>query len=209
MSLAFHNSSAIIYNSVMEGARRFVNHLLAVPVSKFLFLPITDSEHKNDPTIYEETKRLGLLDVGLEEAGGDIIDARTGLYLKSGEEFINLSLEPVKKSINSIQDARKFHGDIVMSLTLTAQYLSLHELDATVVGSFTYQRMARLVEKYGFNNASQDLPKRDKRLARINYFASNPRYRRGIDPGEIVFIHQSKDQLIKRFLNTPLDSSVK
>lgn len=146
----------------------------------------------HNPSIFKETKRLGILTVDTLPADFEFNDAGRGMHIQENDPIIEIHLPPVKRKDRSFENVSE-------SFRLLAEYIRIHHLQAQYLVGFTYERMAAISKRYGFEQVDYRFSPLKKRhmvekfsLYQKAGFLKSP-------AGEPRMVIQSREDFLARF----------
>lgn len=150
--------------------------------------------HKDDPTVFELDKRLGIFRTNIITSPSDWTSNRYGFELKKFERFLELHIPDKNEGFSWGIVSKARH-----SFEMIADYILLHNLNPKYVLGITYEKLALLGENFGFNSYPVNIqgPLREKFEA--NFRKNNPRGQQGKEMGRIVMQFQRTEDFLGRF----------
>jgi len=150
--------------------------------------------HADDTAVYQEYKKLGIFVVRDAEATFDYDDSVSGFSISKGDEYLDLHLPPVPQELRSRDTVRA-------SLGLISDYIAQQNLNPRYVMGVTYERMARVAQRFGFTVAHPSagtLPEGVVRGVERVYQGFTQAGMDGSDMGLPAIVFQDTDDFMER-----------
>ena len=152
------------------------------------------SRRKDDPTLYQSWKQLGLFLVMDKASRIDYSDSKSGLKVRKGERILDIHLPPTPPEQRTLANVTK-------SMRLIAEYIDKQKLDVKYVMGVTFEKMAMVSRRQGFTVIEPEIPD-DIRIGVENVYKRFSD--KGINSrsmGKILLCYQPTDQFLQRYLN--------
>lgn len=109
------------------------------------------SRYRDDPSVYQDWKRLGLFVVIDRDSRIDYEDAESGISIRKGDRVLDLHLPPVSPDERTLRNVTK-------SMRLIAEYIQVHKLDVKYLVGVTTERLAMVSRRQGFTVVEPEIP---------------------------------------------------
>jgi hypothetical protein len=155
------------------------------------------TKFRDDPSVYQEWKKLGLLLVIDTKSRIDYVNGDDPNWnIKKGDSVLDIHLPPVPKGKATL-------GNLRESMKLIAEYIRIHNLDSKFLIGVTFEKIAKISESFGFRVVEPKLPEKVKaRIERV-YDEFN---KSGSPMGKILFCYQPVGKFLERY---PLENTGK
>ncbi len=152
-------------------------------------------KYKDDYTIFEPIKRLGVITLSPVVARFDWRDEATGFDMRKYDRYLDVHIPYDIANLGLTQIVGRTHKTFEMA----ADYIQLHNLRTKYILGMTYEKMARLTERLGFRTFEVLLPDTVKAWSEEDFRENNPRGKRGVEMGRILVAFQETDRFLERF----------
>ncbi|MFC1749076.1 hypothetical protein ACFL2V_09750 [Pseudomonadota bacterium] len=148
--------------------------------------------HADDITIRQDMKRLGSIVVVEASSRFNAEDIVPGLTIQEGDSYLDLHIPP-------LSDADKSPNAIKHSFHLLADYIQYHEIDVEHIVGVSYERLARVSRRWGFDVVEVPLPEDIKRGVENVFRSFRDRVKVDKGMGEILLCYQRTEDFLGRF----------
>lgn len=149
--------------------------------------------YKDDPTIYQTWKQLGLFIVINRTSYIDWDDEASGFSLKKGEPILDIHLPPVTEEQRTLPQ-------VTQSLKLIADYIVLHDLTPKYIMGVTFEKLARVSRRQGFSVLEPQIPEDIQRGVENVYRHFNEAGINEESMGRILLCYQDTNHFLDRYL---------
>lgn len=149
--------------------------------------------HADDTSRYQKMKKFGVLLVFDRQAKTEWKSTDGEFELRKGDSYIDVHLPPVSKEKRVDLFTQAKH-----SFELLAHYIKEQNLDPKYVMGVTYEKLAGVARRYGFETLALDIPP-DVRVGVERVYARFRESKEGESMGQISLCFQSKEDFIARF----------
>lgn len=154
--------------------------------------------YRDDPKKYQNLKRLGLLLVFDRTAQHEWRDESSGFLLNKGDRYLDLHLPPVdlekRKSLLTLLTQGKH------SLQLLAQYIQEQKLNPKYVLGVTYEKLAKVSKRFGFQLIEPPIPEDVRRGVENVYRDFVQSAQKDAKPiGRIFVCYQDLENFMERY----------
>ncbi|KKR78369.1 MAG: hypothetical protein UU23_C0001G0133 [Candidatus Curtissbacteria bacterium GW2011_GWA1_40_9] len=150
------------------------------------------SRYKDDPTVYQDWKQLGLFMVIDKISRINYQDPNSGIRIRKGDRVLDLHLPPVAKEDRTL-------ANVTRSMELIAQYIAIHDLDVKYLVGVTTERLAMISKRQGFTIVEPEIPEDIKRGVENVYRRFGDRGINAEAMGRILLCYQETEQFMQRF----------
>lgn len=182
-------------NKVLYETRDALSYEVAVKILEKLDIKDRIEEiqrHKDDPTIYQPWKQLGLFIVVDHTSRINWKDEGSGFEIKEGDKILDIHLPPVPEGQNTFVN-------VTRSMQLIAEYIARQNLDVKYLVGATFEKLSRVSRRQGFTVVDPQLPEDVKRGVERVY----RRFGEHINEksmGRILLCYQPTGQFLQRYL---------
>lgn len=148
--------------------------------------------HKDDPTVYQTWKKLGLFIVIDRTSRINWDDQDSGIKVRKGDRVLDLHLPPVPKEDRTL-------ANVTRSMKLIAQYVAQQRLDVKCLLGVTTERLAMVSKRQGFTIVEPYIPDDIKRGVENVYRRFDDRGINAEPMGRILLCYQEVGQFMQRF----------
>lgn len=145
------------------------------------------NRHKNDITVYQPIKALGLF-TAMEETL--LVEEPTGEIL---------TINTVRIDLPRVRPQQDLLPAVNESFTLLAKYIAYHQLDVDYIVGTTYEKLAKASQRWGFTIV-EPLSKKTAQDVKT-YYPDTPHGKEGKPMGEVLSCFQTKEEFLQRFLS--------
>lgn len=148
--------------------------------------------HRDDVTIRQPLKQLGIFMVKESKTRIDYDDPTTGFSIKPGDEVLDLHMPPVPQDKRTLSAATR-------SMALIAEYMQRHDINPQYIVGVTYERLAQVSRFQGFTVV--DIPIPDdvrKRVERVYQKIAEPGLK-DKPMGKVMLCYQTREDFMRRF----------
>ncbi|MCF7833655.1 MAG: hypothetical protein K9L98_00845 [Candidatus Pacebacteria bacterium] len=149
--------------------------------------------YADDTSKYQKMKKLGVLLVFDREANTQWESANKIFALKKGDQYIDVHLPPISKEKRIDLFTQAKH-----SFELLACYIKEQNLNPKYVMGVTYEKLAGVAIRYGFETLALDIPE-DIREGVERVYTRFREPKDGESMGKILLCFQTKEDFLARF----------
>lgn len=150
-------------------------------------------QFRDDPTVYQNWKQLGLFIVVDHTSRIDWKDEQAGFEINKGDRILDIHLPPVPKGQNTL-------SNVTHSMQLIAEYIQRQELDVKYLVGATFEKLARVSIRQGFTVIEPQLPDDVRRGVENVYRRFNDRGINADSMGRVLLCYQPTNQFLQRYL---------
>ena|SRR3989344_8555458 len=151
------------------------------------------SRRKDDPTLYQSWKQLGLFLVMDKASRIDYSDSKSGLKVRKGERILDIHLPPTPPEQRTLANVTK-------SMRLIAEYIDKQKLDVKYVMGVTFEKMAMVSRRQGFTVIEPEIPDDIRTGVESVYRRFSDKGINSRSMGKILLCYQPTDQFLQRYL---------
>lgn len=151
------------------------------------------NRHKDDPTLYQSWKQLGLFLVMDKASRIDYADSKAGFEVRKGERILDIHLPPTPPEQRTLANVTK-------SMRLIAEYIDKQKLDVKYVMGVTFEKMAMVSRRQGFTVIEPEIPDDIRTGVENVYRRFNNQGINSRSMGKILLCYQPTDQFLQIYL---------
>lgn len=149
--------------------------------------------YRNNPTIYQPWKKLGLFIVVDKTSQVDYTDQDSDFEVKQGDRILDIHLPPVPADQRNL-------AAVTSSLQLVAEYISQQKLDVKYLMGVTFEKLARVSTRQGFTIIVPELPEDIRRNVETVYRRFTDSGINGESMGRVLLCYQTTGNFLQRYL---------
>lgn len=153
------------------------------------------NRYRDDPTVFESVKRLGLFTVSPVVAPIEWIDPQAQFELRKFDRYLDLHMPgeiDTAAGMSLLPDARK-------SFELIADYVLIHNLPVKYVVGVTFEKLGLAAKLFSFSTFVLPLSQGVYRYFEEEYKQNHPRGLQGKPMGDVIVLYQTTAEFLDRF----------